>query len=121
MKKVLIATICKATSTALSNSLSRYEVHICSSGTDALHLIETVRPDILILDLMLPYMDGITVLRESKFRPPIILAQTNFISAAVLQAAAEVGVQDLLITPSTVRYIVDRLNTLTEKVPSLKV
>ena len=118
MKKVLIATTCEATNTALSENLSQYEIHICSTGADALKLIETLRPDILILDLMLPYMDGLTVLRKSRFRPPIILARTNLITPAVLQTAAKLGVQDILLIPCTNRYIIERLKALTEKSPS---
>ena len=118
VKKVLIATICDAANTALSEVLPQYEVHICTTGTDALKLIETLRPDILILDLMLPAMDGLTVLRKSGFRPPIILARTNLISPTILQSAADVGVQDILLIPCTVRYIVERLNALTENAPS---
>ena len=121
VKKVLIATICDAANTALSEVLSQYEVHICTTGTDALKLIETLRPDILILDLMLPAMDGLTVLRKSGFRPPIILARTNLITPAVLKTAATVGVQDILPIPCTVRYIVERLDALIEKSPSPKV
>lgn len=121
MRKILIATISEATNTALAEALSQYEVHICTTGTDALKLLETLHPDILILDLMLPTMDGLTVLRKSRFRPPIILAQTNFISATVLQSAADLGVQDILLIPSTIRYIVERLDALIEKVPSREV
>lgn len=118
MRKILIATADEATSTDLSNALSQYEVHICSTGTDALKLLETLHPDILILDLMLPYMDGLTVLRKSKFRPRTTLARTNLITTAVLQFAADVGVQDLLLIPCTTRYIVDRLDALIGKFPS---
>ena len=121
MKKVLIATISESTNTALAEALFRYEVHICSTGTDALKQLETLRPDILILDMMLPTMDGLTVLRKSIFKPSIILARTNLITPAVVQTAAAVGVQDLLIIPCTTRYIAERLDALTEKVPSPEV
>ena len=118
MKKALIATICEATNVALSNLLTEYEVHTCSTATTALRLLETLRPHVLVLDLMLSEMDGITVLKKSNFRPPIILARTNLISRTVLQAAADVGVQDVLIIPCTPRYLADRLNKLTEEVPA---
>lgn len=120
MKKVLIATISEATNTALADALPQYEVHICTTGSEALELLETLQPDILILDLMLPTMDGLTVLRKSSFRPNTILACTNLISATVLQSAAAVGVQDILLIPCTIRYIIDRLDALTGKAPSLE-
>ena len=39
-----------------------------SNGSDALHLTETLAPDILVLDLSMPGMDGIECLREIKRR-----------------------------------------------------
>ena len=103
---------------ALSEALPQYEVHICTTGTDVLKLLEALRPDILILDLMLPTMDGLTVLRSSTYKPHTILARTNLITPTVIHSAAKVGVQDLLLIPCTTRYIVERLNGLTEKIPS---
>lgn len=118
MRKILIATISEATNTALAEALYQYEVHICHTGTEALAMLEALQPDILILDLMLPVMDGLTVLRESSFRPHIIFALTNLITTAVLQASAAAGVQDLILIPCTTRYIIKRLNALIEKAPS---
>ena len=118
MRKILIATISEAANTDLAKALSRYEVHTCSTGPAALAMLETLRPDILILDLMLPTMNGLTVLQKSKFRPPIILARTNYISETVLHVAADLGVQSVLLIPCTTRYIVDQLDALTGKVPS---
>ena len=118
VRKILLATTDEATSTDLSNALFQYEVHICHTGTDALKLLETLRPDILILDLMLPAMDGLAVLRLSTFKPPTILARTNLITPTVVHSAAKAGVQALLLIPCTTRYIVERLNALTEKNPS---
>ena len=118
MRKILIATVSAATNAALLNSLSQCEGYTCSTGTEALAMLETVQPDILILDLMLPAMDGLTVLRKSRFKPQLILARTNLINVAVLQAAAEVGVQDIILIPCTIRYIAEHLDALTEKIPS---
>ncbi len=120
MKKILIATTSKAISSALAATLPQYEVHICNTGTEALTILETLRPDILILDLALPYMDGLTVLQKSSFRPSVILALTNIISAIVLQAAMAAGVQDMISIPCTAHYVKERLEALTEKAPSLE-
>lgn len=118
MKRILIATDDEATNTALSDTLSQYEVHICNTGIDALKMLETLQPDILILDLMIPTMDGLTVLRKSKFRPRAIVARTNLITADVLRSAADVGVQAITLVPCTIRHIIDLMDALIEKVPS---
>ena len=41
-----------------------YEVHACDNGRNALPLIKKVRPHLVILDLMLPGMDGRAIVEE---------------------------------------------------------
>jgi len=118
VRKILIATISEATNAELSKALSQYEVHMCNTGVAALEMLEALRPDILILDLMLPAMDGLTVLRKSCFKPRIILVRTNLITAAVLKDSADVGVLDIIPVPCTSHYIISRLDALIENAPS---
>ena len=116
--KLLIAVKSEVIAGLLVSALSMHDVHTCDTGTDALAMLETHRPDALILDLTLPGMDGITILRKSVFKPRIILALTNLATPAVLQAAADVGVQDMILIPCTIRHIIEHLNALIEKAPS---
>lgn len=116
--KLLIAVKSEIITDLLVSSLSMHDVHICDTGTDALAMLEKHRPDALILDLTLPVMDGLTVLRKTGFRPYRILALTTLATPAVLQAAADAGVQDVLLIPCTIRHIIEHLNALTEKAPS---
>ena len=81
-------------------------------------MLEMHRPDALILDLTLPVMDGLTVLRKTSSRPRVILALTNLATPVVLQAAADAGVQDMILIPCTIRHIIEHLNALIEKAPS---
>ena len=116
--KLLIAVKSEIITERLVSSLSMHEVHTCDTGTDALAMLETHRFDAMILDLTLPVMDGLTVMGKTRFRPRIILALTNLVSPAVLQAAADAGVQDMILIPSTIRCITEHLNALIEKAPS---
>jgi len=95
-----------------------HDVYTCNTGTDSLAMLETHRPDALILDLTLPVIDGLTVLRKTSFRPHSILALTNLVNTAVLQAAAAAGVQDMILIPCTISHIIEHLNALIEKAPS---
>ena len=58
--------------------LEGYDVKISESGTDAISVAETWNPDLVILDLMLPGVDGYQVLRSIRGRgshvPVIILS-----------------------------------------------
>ena len=116
--KLLIAVKSEIIADALASSLSMYDVHTCDTGTDALAMLEIYRPDALILDLTLPVIDGLTVLRRTSFRPHSILALTNLATPAVIQAAADAGVQDMILIPCTIRHIIEHLNALIEKAPS---
>lgn len=116
--KLLIAVKSEIIADSLASALSMYDIHICDTGPDALAMLETHRPDALILDLTLPIVDGLTVLRKTGFRPRIILALTNLVNTAVLQAATDVGVQGIILIPCTIKHIIKQLNALIEKAPS---
>ena len=118
VRKILIATTSEETSTYLSKALPQYNIHICNTGVEALALLENFQPDIIILELSLPFMDGISVLRKSRFRPPIILALTHIMSENLLHLAAEVGIHDIIFISCTSSYIADRLYALIEEAPS---
>lgn len=46
-----------------------YEVLVCSGGQEALEVVDTFSPDLVLLDVMMPDMDGPTVLRNLRARP----------------------------------------------------
>lgn len=116
--KLLIAVKSEIIADSLATALSMYDIHICATGPDALAMLETLKPDILILDLSLPVIDGLTLLHRSHHKPKHILALTNFVSTAVLQVAADAGVQSLVLIPCTIRYIVEQLDAIIENAPS---
>jgi len=80
---------------------SGYEVHVASDGRTGLALYEKVRPDLIICDLRMPEMDGLSVLRtlvERKFNTPLIfLSGAGSVSDVV--EALRYGAADYLIKP----------------------
>ncbi len=44
--------------------LEGYQVTLCHDGADALHHIISQRPDLLILDMMLPHVDGFSIINQ---------------------------------------------------------
>lgn len=122
MKKLLIAV----TSEILSKELEkvfcpRFEVHTCRTGTDTLTLINTVRPEYLIIYLSLPEMDGLSVLQQASYLPSAILALTNIATDPVLETACSAGVHRIIRIPCTVEHIVGQFDMIAEKSPSLEV
>jgi CheY-like chemotaxis protein len=57
-----IQTVGKITLEAFGN----FDVFTCNSGKEALNLVKEVKPDLILMDVMMPEMDGITALSELK-------------------------------------------------------
>lgn len=126
MHRLLIASGDEAFSSALTQSFyGDFDIRSCGDGEAALELLLSFTPDVLVLDLMLPYKDGLTVLQESAHKPPVILAITPYLSAYVQQTAERLGIGYLLCMPtvSTVRVrVMDMLGRLSSEkadVPAL--
>lgn len=94
-----------------------FSVSVCHDGEKALRLLQSQRPDILVMNLMLPYMDGLTMLQESAYCPPVVLAWSYFVNDYVAERALAVGVNMLLITPSP-RTVAVRLMDLLNGCPA---
>ena len=121
MRKVLIVHNPGPVTDILSDRLhGNYEVTVCHTGEEALTFIDRLHPDILLLYLSLPDIDGITVLHSASYMPDVILALTNLATESVLQAAFDAGAQDVILVPASVHYIVSRMEQLMKKAPSLE-
>lgn len=87
-----------------------YEVDSAVDGRDALNKIEAAPPDLVILDLMMPGMDGWEVLRHLKAGPPPVVVMLSAFAdrAEALQAGAAeclakpFNLTEILATCSTV-------------------
>jgi DNA-binding response OmpR family regulator len=91
------------------------DLRICYDGESALEMLLSFRPDVLAINLSLPFKDGFTVLQESAYRPEMILAVTHLRSPYVEHTAAELGVQYLMVSPSikSLRVrLMDMLNSM---------
>ena len=93
-------------------------VHAARDGLAALELFDTVRPDLVLLDVMLPRMSGLDVCREirAKSRVPIIMvtAKGSEIDTVV---GLEVGADDYVTKPFRLRELVARMRAALRRVP----
>lgn len=97
----------------LSLELEGYEVLAATDGRQALEAFERSHPDLVILDLMLPELDGLTVcrrLREVSAVPVIMLtARADDVDKIV---GLEVGADDYLTKPFNTRELVARIRAI---------
>jgi two-component system LytT family response regulator len=69
---------------------------VAASGPEAVRLVEAERPDVLLLDIRLPEMDGIEVLRRLRHRPEVVFTTAHEDYAVT---AFELGALDYLVKP----------------------
>ncbi len=115
MPKVLIVDSNDEFRESLSDALSRICIlHTCQSGSQALELMHSFSPDILILDLMLPGIDGISLLHRTAEAGlhPAVLATSRFTSDYVLEALHRLEVNYLMMKPCDIQSIVCRVSDL---------
>ncbi|HEU5082528.1 MAG TPA: response regulator transcription factor [Acidimicrobiales bacterium] len=100
---------------ALTVGLTRegYRVQVARDGADALELFDVVRPDLVLLDVMLPKVSGVDVCRElrKRSRVPIIMvtAKGSEIDTVV---GLEVGADDYVTKPYRIRELVARMRAV---------
>ncbi len=92
---------------------SGYTVHTASRGDAGLQLWERERPDLVLLDLNLPGMDGLDVMREIRRRSdtPIIVV-TARVEEADRLIGLEMGADDYISKPFSPREVVARVRAV---------
>lgn len=111
MQKVLIAIDSEVFIDVLSDALrSEYDVYACKCGIEALKILKNVTPDTLIIDYSLCSINGLEVLKQTSYRPPVIIALTNYLSDSIIRDSQAVGVKALIRHPCTLDSILSRLS-----------
>ena len=93
-------------------------VKVARDGAEALALFDAVRPDLVLLDVMLPKVSGIDVCREirSKSRVPIIMVTAKGAEIDTV-VGLEVGADDYVTKPYRLRELVARMRAVLRRVP----
>lgn len=86
-------------------------IKTCCRGKKALKLAQELHPDILVLDLMLPELDGISLLSALAVSDcrPAILATTNLISPYIVEEAQRMQIDYLMCKPCSIQAVAARI------------
>jgi CheY-like chemotaxis protein len=98
-----------ANSLAMILSLDGHEVRSAYSGPQALEQVESFDPDIVLLDIGLPVMDGYEVARRIRERPNAaairIIALTGYSRDSDKERALEAGFDDHVVKPVEIAHL----------------
>ncbi len=96
-----------------------WEVDVAGGGEEALQLGRAAAYDVIVLDVMLPDLDGVAVcgrLRASGVRAPLLmLSARDAVGDRV--AALDAGADDYLLKPFAFEELLARLRALSRRVP----
>ena len=128
-KQILIIDDDQKLTELLKSYLTPFEMNVLTANhpTEGLSLLKTRRPDLVILDVMLPGKDGFEVckeIRKSSKVPIIMLTARGDVTDRVV--GLEIGADDYLpkpFTPAQLRLVTERvarLRSLEQKVAGLQ-
>jgi len=116
---VLIVDDSEADRSTLSEILSAkgFDVLAASQGLEALETLKTKDVDVVLLDVRLPDMDGVTVLeRMKKIKPTLsIIAITGYSLDGIIDTMSKKGVYTCLLKPFDIELLINEINTLVDR------
>lgn len=96
-----------------------FSVHTCNSGKEALNLIKDINPDLVLMDVMMPEMDGITTMQELKKDPELSEIPVIFMTAKAqvheVERYNELGVAGVIIKPFDPVKLCSQISEIWEK------
>jgi two-component system, OmpR family, response regulator MprA len=114
--RILVVDDDRAVRESLRRSLSfnGYSVALAQDGLEALDLIASDRPDALVLDVMMPKLDGLEVCRQLRSTgddlPILVLTARDSVSERV--AGLDAGADDYLPKPFALEELLARMRAL---------
>lgn len=88
-----------------------FEIHLAGNGKDAVALVEFLNPDLVLMDVHMPLMDGVEAtrtIRERGHQMPIIMQTANVMTEDVAQYM-QIGANDVIAKPIVQKQLTDTL------------
>lgn len=95
---------------------NNFEVFIARDGQEALDILENQIPNIIILDVMMPNVDGYATLEQIKQNEKLKNCKVIFLSAknkeSDIQKGLDLGASSYMTKPFSLKKLVDKVNEL---------
>lgn len=98
--------------------VGKWEATLAASGKEALEMIESVKPDVVLLDVMMPEMDGPTVFAKIKERESLRHTPVIFMTAKVQNDEVDgylaLGAAGVITKPFDPKSLPDQIRSIVE-------
>ncbi|NUM46282.1 MAG: response regulator [Anaerolineales bacterium] len=105
--------------------LEHFEVFIAENGLDGLEILKKVRPDLILSDINMPAMDGITFYKTMRAIPALAAIPFIFLTAndapEAIQEGRELGVEDYLTKPVETKDLLAIINARLLRVADVQI
>lgn len=95
---------------------NKFDVFIARDGQEALELLEYVEPDLILLDIMMPKVDGYQILKFIRNHPALKEVRVVFVSAKNkeqdVSKGLEAGADAYVAKPFSLKKLVEQVNEL---------
>ncbi|MCK5332407.1 response regulator [Candidatus Parcubacteria bacterium] len=107
----------------LKFKLSGYDIDVAEDGAKAMKMIKEIKPDLVLLDILLPYKDGFEILREVKNMDDVEMKSIEFVMLSNLsndddiQEAKKLGAIDYIVkAKNNPREIVEKVEIILKNI-----
>jgi len=83
-----------------------------NDGEEAIAKYQAEKPDLVLLDIVMPGKDGIAVLKEIGLAAPSVVIVSSMGQDSIIDEAKTLGAKDYIVKPFDARLVVDSLNKL---------
>ncbi len=105
--------------TKIIQKMSKWETLEARDGEEALKIIQTDKPDLLVLDIMMPNMDGYEVLQEIKSNPELENIPVLIFSALKTQKSEqkvyELGADGFIVKPIEPKRMIEQMGRVLDR------
>ena len=95
---------------------SGFDVSVARDGEECLKVLESEKPDIILLDILMPKLDGFEVLRRMQGSPALslipVIVLSNLGQKEDIEKAKNLGAKDFIIKANfTTKEIIEKINS----------